>query len=168
MQTYDRETHSTRSAATELVGREPPNDGETVWIDDVYLFDLLFAISDVFHDDGYDESSRAVEAVIDAFLRETGRTPQVRYGGRAIEITDWNIPLEQRPTRAPKPQHVVTSEEYIEPARQLKTKRLRNSPTKVSTGEVRNIFCVDETTKSRKQKRHRSRTRFHVQRPEAT
>ncbi len=68
-----------RARAHEFVGRLPPSDGESIWVDDAYVFDLLVAICDLLHDDGCRRSSFYVERALDEFLYETDKAPPPKW-----------------------------------------------------------------------------------------
>lgn len=54
------------------VGGPPPSEGETVWIDEDYVFDLLVALCDLLHENECSRTSFIIEEAIDEFLNEMG------------------------------------------------------------------------------------------------
>jgi len=76
-----------------FVGRPPPTNDETVWIDEDYVFDLMLAICDLLYEDGCRGSSYLVERALDLFLYETGRIPSPN---RKAECAAFSVPAQER------------------------------------------------------------------------
>lgn len=68
-------SESRYSDSAEHSSRKLLSDDETCWIDDNYIFDLMIALSDLLHGDGYNGSAYLMERVADIFLYEVGRVP---------------------------------------------------------------------------------------------
>lgn len=122
-----RSTLSPGYRTAEFVGRPPPSDDETIWIDADYIFDLMVALSDLMHSDGLHGSSYLLERTLDLFLFEIGRSGPPSWKtakdatGLAEEIAQ---EFKSYPKRAPRQDTVFQSVRRNE----LLKKRSKKSP----------------------------------------